>query len=140
MLEQALKTALLAGALAAVAGAFAGALLLAGSDLLRLGPKGERLSQTTRVQVGTFLMTAHVVATATLWVVPQVGSCVAAALGSGWIGAAAGSFLLLAGAERDLLRRLLAGVVQAALGVALWSPLWAFLKVMRAHAGPTMIA
>lgn len=140
MLEQALKAALLAGALAAVAGAFAGALLLGGMDLLRLAPKGERPSQATRVQVGTFLLTAHVVAAATLWVVPQVGSCVAAALGSGWIGAAAGSFVLLASAERDLLRRLLAGLLQGALGVALWSPLWTFLKIMRAHAGPTMIA
>lgn len=137
MLEQALRTALFAGAAAAVAGAFAGALLLGGLDLLRTGA---RHAPTLRIQVGTFLLAAHVVAAATLWVVPQVGSCVAAALGSGWIGAAAGNLVLLAAAERGLLARLIAGLVQAGMGLALWAPLWAFIRVMKAHSMPTMIA
>lgn len=140
MLEQALKTALLAAVCASTAGAFAGALLLAGADLFRTASADERPGPAVRVQAGAFLLAAHVTAAATLLVVPKVGACVAAALGSGWIGAAAGSLVLLAGAERGLLRRLLAATFQAAVGVSLWSPLWMFLKVLRAHALPGVVA
>lgn len=141
MLEQALKTAMLAGIVASVAGAFLGALLLAGVDPMRLGRSGGGApDQGVRLQVGTFLMAAHVAAAAALLVAPKVGSCVAAGLGAGWIGAAAGGFVLLAAAERNLAARLGAALFQAAMGAAMWAPLWTFLRVLRAHAGPTMIA
>lgn len=140
MLQQALNAALWAATCAATAGAFSGAALLTGADLFRAASAGERLPAAVRIQAGAFLLAAHVVAAATLLVVPKVGSCVAAGLGSGWFGAAAGGLLVLAGAERGLLRRLLVATFQGVMGVCLWSPLWTYVKVMQAHALPAVIA
>lgn len=139
MLQQALQSALLAGGIAAFVGAMTGALFLAGADPFRLGG-GEAASRATRLQVGTFLLSAHVTAAATLWVAPKIGACVAAGLGAGWLGAAAAGVLLLAEAERGLARRALTVLFQAAMGVCLWSPLWAWLRVLKHHHGMAITA
>jgi hypothetical protein len=84
-------------------------------------------------------LASHAAVFAVLSTAPAVGACMAAALGSAWLGAAAGrSISLLAARERrpaDLLRTTGAAV----LGVVLWAPLWLYLQTLRAmvraHAG-----
>jgi hypothetical protein len=81
-----LEIALVLGGLAAFAGAAVGMLALGGWDAADLGfspPSGQRLT------IGAYLLASHAVTAATLWQAPKIGSCLAAGLGAGWLGAAA---------------------------------------------------
>ncbi|CAN5244883.1 DUF4345 family protein [soil metagenome] len=79
-------------------------------------------------------LASHAATLAVLTVFPSVGACMAAGLACGWLGAAAGRAVsILVERKRrpaDLLRVLGA----AAMGVALWMPLWLYLSLMQGMA------
>ena len=65
-----------------------------------------------------------------IWTAPAIGACFAAAIGCGWLGAAAGRGMALVRDHRharaDLLR--IAGALL--MGLVLWAPLWLYLKAL----------
>jgi len=134
-----LELALLAGSVGSFAGAMAGVLTLTGLDLSG-GPEAAPAPIDRRLAAGAFLLSSHAIAAAAIWQLPTVGSCVAAGLGAGWMGmAAAGLVGMLTRGDRILVRLAHTGG-RAAIGVALLAPLWAYVKIMQAHALPTVIA
>lgn len=76
-------------------------------------------------------LTGHAAAVAVLLSAPAVGACLAAALGSAWLGAAAGRGASILIERRrspaDLLR--VAGATL--MGVLTWAPLWLYLQALR---------
>jgi hypothetical protein len=136
-----LNAALLAGGAAAFAGALAGVLALSGAlSLEPRTPAATPLSHEGRRSLGAFLLASHAVAAAALWQVPTVGACMAASLGAGWIAASTASFLTMLTRNDHLVRRSVTVAARAALGVALLSPLWAYVQVMRLHIMGTLSA
>ena len=98
--------------------------------------EGARLSGV-RAQSGARLL-AHAATAAALMQAPAVGACVAAGLGSAWLGAGAGrafgAFTQGPGRGADLLRA--AGALT--LGAAMWWPLWRYLAALRLAAAGTV--
>ncbi|MBC6982587.1 hypothetical protein [Caulobacter sp. 17J80-11] len=124
-----LEIALVLGGLAAFAGAAVGMLALGGWDAADLGfspPSGQRLT------IGAYLLASHAVTAATLWQAPKIGSCLAASLGAGWLGAAAAGLIALAAAPANPAKRARAAAFRAAMGLALLAPLWAYVQLIRA--------
>jgi hypothetical protein len=132
----ALEAALLAGGVAAFAGAMVGAMILGGQ--LRLSspdtPSEPPLPLDARLAIGAFLLASHAIAAASLWQVPTIGACLAAGLGTGWIGAAAAGLIGLMSRPQPFRRRLAGVAFRAATGFALIAPLWGYVTIMRVHA------
>lgn len=138
-----LKISLIAGAVAALAGIMAGALAMLGTDLSGAAPgEGDPPAPLDqRLGVGAFLLSSHAITAAALWQLPTVGSCIAAGLGAGWMGAAAAGLIgMLSQPTGNLGMRAVHVVVRAAIGVALLSPLWAYVKIMQFQALGTVHA
>ena len=87
---------------------------------------------TYRDEVGAYLLGSHGVTAAALWQAPKIGSCMAAALGAGWLGAAAAGLIALMAAPERPGRRAAAAAFRAAVGFALLAPLWGYVQLMRA--------
>lgn len=125
----ALKLALACAGVAAFLGGCVGALMIAAarrgaaSGVLAAGPAA-----------GGFVLGAHAAAVAALWDAPTIGACLAAALGAGWVGAAAAALTnaLLVRPFRP--RRAGAALAMAVLGAAHLFPLWVYVAIMRMHA------
>lgn len=87
-------------------------------------------SSALRAQAGARLL-AHAAVVAALMSSPAVGACVAAGVGSSWLGAscgrAVGALASRRGRGLDLLR--MAGAT--AMGLALWWPLWSYLRLLK---------
>ena len=132
---QALQMAIFGGGVAAFAGAMVGVMILAGT--LRIGaptPDGSKPEMDGRLTVGAFLLASHAIAAASLWQFPTIGACIAAGLGAGWIGMAAGGLVALMG-QPDRVKARVGGVaLRAAVGFGLIAPLWAYAQIMRVHA------
>lgn len=124
-----LEIALVLGGLAAFAGAVTGMLTLGGWDAADLGfspPSSQRLT------VGAYLLASHAVTAAALWQAPKIGSCLAAGLGAGWLGAAAAGLIALMAAPERPGKRAAAAGFRALVGLALLAPLWGYVQLMRA--------
>lgn len=126
------EAALMAAGVASFLGALAGAMTLGGADPLSVF-SGTKPPWSARLYIGMFLLVSHAVTAGALVEVPKIGSCLAAALGLGWLGAGAAGLVLLAKAERALARRALAVAFQGGVGACLVWPLWAYLEIIRAH-------
>jgi hypothetical protein len=130
-----LAAALLAGEIAAFAGALMGVLALTGVEILRPGePDAPRQPLDVRYGVGAFLLAAHVLTAAALLQAPKIGACLAASLGAGWMGAAAAGAVALSVQQTRMGRRAATVALRTALGFALLSPLWAYLQLIHAAA------
>lgn len=133
----ALKISLVAGAVGALAGVMAGALAMLGTDLSG-APAQEAQPPAPldrRLGVGAFLLSSHAIAAAALWQLPTVGSCIAAGLGAGWMGAAAAGLIgMLSQPGGGLGMRAAQVLFRAAIGVALLAPLWAYMKILQLQA------
>ena len=68
---------------------------------------------------------------AALWRLPSVGSCIAAGLGAGWMGAAAAGVIGLVTMPDRIAHRLGHIVARFFVGVCLLAPLWAYIKLMQ---------
>jgi hypothetical protein len=132
----ALEVALLAGGIAAFAGAMTGAMILGGQIRLSSPDASQEppLPLDTRLAMGAFLLASHAIAAASLWQVPTIGACLAAGLGTGWIGAAAAALVGLMTRPQPFKRRLAGAAFRAAVGLALVAPLWGYVTIMRMHA------
>ncbi len=127
-----LDAALLSGGMAAFAGAMAGILALNGSLGLAPRAQGAPLPPLeARWGLGAFLLASHAVVAAALWQAPTVGACMGASLGAGWIAAAAAGLVALMFNPDQAPRRGLAIAFRAAMGFALFAPLWAYIQVMK---------
>jgi hypothetical protein len=136
-----LAAALLAGEIAAFLGALIGVLALTGVEVLRPAVEGApRPPLDVRLTVGAFLLAAHALTAASLLQAPKIGACLAAALGAGWMGAAAAGAVVLTLRPDRIGRRAAAAALRAAMGFALLSPLWAYVQLIRLHAMGQMIA
>lgn len=80
-------------------------------------------------------LAGHAVTLAILMTAPAVGACLAAALGSSWIGAALGRFFSALGDRRRGPADLLRIVGALGMGVATWAPLYLYLEAMRQGSG-----
>ncbi len=136
-----LQAALLAGGFGAFAGAMAGVLTLIGVEIAPVRRETQPEPLDRRLSTGAFLLASHAIAAAAVWQVPTVGACIAAGLGAGWMGgAAAGLVGMMTQADRIGLR-MLHIAARAGVGLALLAPLWAYVRIMNAHAmGPVQIA
>lgn len=123
---------------AATAGALVGAYLLTqpAAALQRVGVTTPGSWATAEARgFGGGLLAAHALTAATLMQAPRFGACFAAALAALWWGAAFGKLISLL---RDRPRSRAAAVTLAldsAMALALAAPLWAYLRILRAHAG-----
>lgn len=95
---------------------------------------GEDISLTPLRAVCAARFASHAATLAVLWTAPAIGACFAAAVGCGWLGAAAGRAIAIVREHRhgraDLLR--IAGTLL--MGLVLWAPLWLYLKAIEAVA------
>ncbi len=128
MLALTLKLAILASGLGAFIGGYVlihpeGAAGLTGAD--RSQGRGTALRA-----LGGALLLGHAATLATLAQAAPIGSCLAAGLGAGWFGAAAGRSIG-AMVERGGPRPLLRIGFEAAMGLLLWAPLWTYLRMIR---------
>jgi len=128
----ALQMTLIAGGLGAFAGGMAGVLTLSGTDLTGAG--GEPAPLDRRLALGAYLLASHAVAAGALWQVPTVGSCIAAGLGAGWLGAAAAGLIALLNKPGRTTWRLAQIAGRLAIGLTMLAPLWAYVKIMQAQA------
>ena len=136
----ALQASLIAGGMASFVGALAGVMIIGGRlpTALSVGwstPDAPLPPLDQRLNVGGFLLAAHAITAAALWQAPTLGSCFAAGLGAGWIGAAAAGLVGLMGRTDRLNHRVASVVFGAMVGFALMAPLWAYVQVMRMHIG-----
>lgn len=130
-----LHASLLAGGVGAFAGAMAGVLTLIGVELLGPGAPGAPAAPLDRrLAVGAYLLSSHVIAAAAIWQMPTVGSCIAAGLGAGWMGAAAAGMVGMMSQADRIGARMAHIMIRAAIGIALLAPLWAYVRIMQAHA------
>jgi len=119
------------------AGAFLGAYLMfhpQGASVIGLAPAKAGATAGMR-GLGGGLLLAHAVVLTALAQAPPIGACLAAGLGSGWFGAAAGLAIgVIVDRRRTRLHfaRMLAGML---LGAALWAPLWSYLAFIRRQSG-----
>lgn len=138
-----LKLSLVAGAVGALAGVMAGALAMLGTDLSGAGPHEAHppAPLDRRLGIGAFLLSSHAIAAAALWQLPTVGSCIAAGLGAGWLGAAAAGLIgMLSQPGGSLGMRAVHVFMRAGIGVALLAPLWAYMKILQLQALGTVQA
>lgn len=131
-----LKLALIAGAISSLAGVMAGGLALLGTDLTgaAANERAEPAPLDRRLAVGAFLLSSHAIAAAALWQLPTVGSCIAAGLGAGWMGAAAAGLVGMLSQPERIVVRMAHIAVRAAVGVGLLAPLWAYIRLMQFQA------
>ena len=96
---------------------------------LKLSPGGEPYTAVRGVFGGVLLM--HAASFTALAEAPKIGSCLAAAAGSAWLGQAAGRAVaaLLSRSVRGRQFAIIAAEVAA--GVGLWAPLWIYLRLIR---------
>ena len=106
---------------------------VAGFFGLKLAPGGEPHTAVRGIFGGVLLM--HAASFTALAEEPKIGSCLAAAAGSAWLGQAAGRAVaaLLHRSVRGRQFAIIAG--EAAAGVGLWAPLWIYLRLIR-HGSP----
>lgn len=136
-----LEWSLIAGGLGAFAGAMAGVLVISGSAVGELEPGTPPAPLDRRLSMGAFLLSSHAIAAAGLWQLPTVGSCLAAGLGAGWMGAAAAGLVGMLTQTDRIGLRMAHIVLRACVGVTLLAPLWAYVKLLSiGDVGPTMIA
>lgn len=135
-----LKAALIAGAIGSLVGVMAGGLALLGTDLsgAPAGAKPELEPLDRRLAVGAFLLSSHAIAGAALWQLPTVGSCIAAGLGAGWMGAAAAGLVGMLSQPERIGVRMAHIALRAAVGVGLLAPLWAYIRIMQFQAMGTI--
>jgi hypothetical protein len=62
---------------------------------------------------------------------PKIGSCLAAAVGAGWLGRSAGRAIASLLARRTPRRQMILLLTEAFVGIALWAPLWIYLDLIR---------
>jgi hypothetical protein len=62
---------------------------------------------------------------------PRIGSCLAAAVGAAWLGAAAGRAVSAILSRRTSRRQIVLLGAEAVAGVCLWAPLWSYLGLIR---------
>lgn len=136
-----LEWSLVAGGLGAFAGGMAGMLTIGGSDLASLEPGAPPAPLERRLAAGAFLLSSHAIAAAGLWQLPTVGSCLAASLGAGWMGAAAAGLVAMLTRTDRIGLRMAHIALRACVGITLLAPLWAYVKLLSVHdVGPTMAA
>ncbi|HYE43035.1 MAG TPA: hypothetical protein VEA15_06530 [Caulobacteraceae bacterium] len=136
-----LEWSLVAGGLGAFAGAMAGVLVISGSTVGDLEPGAAPAPLDRRLSIGAFLLSSHAIAAAGLWQLPTVGSCLAAGLGAGWMGAAAAGLVGMLTQTDKIGLRMSHIVLRACVGVTLLAPLWAYVKLLAVgDVGPTTIA
>lgn len=134
-----LEWSLIAGGLGAFAGAMAGVLSIGGSSFGSLD--AEPVALDRRLTIGAFLLSSHAIAAASLWQLPQVGACIAAGLGAGWMGAAAAGLVGMLTQTDRIGMRMAQISLRAAIGLSLLAPLWAYVKILNmGAAGPTLEA
>jgi len=100
---------------------------------LSLGPDAAPFTAVRAVFGGVLLM--HAASFTALAQAPRIGSCIAAAAGAAWLGQSAGravAVLLVKGQSRHQISLLL---VEGLVGMALWAPLWTYLKLIREGLG-----
>jgi len=136
-----LHASLIAGAVGALAGVFAGGLALLGTDLSGASQPGDPIAPLDRrLAVGAFLLSSHAIAAAALWQLPQVGSCIAAGLGAGWMGTAAAGLVGMLSSPDRLGQRFAHIATRVLVGIALLAPLWAYMRLMQMQAMGTLHA
>lgn len=136
-----LEWSLVAGGMGAFAGAMFGVLTIGGADLFSVTGERGAAPLDRRLAIGAFLLSSHAIAAAGLWQLPTVGSCLAAALGAGWMGAAAAGLVAMMSQTDQIGLRMAHVVLRACVGLTLLAPLWAYVKLMRmVDVGPTVIA
>jgi hypothetical protein len=136
-----IDAALLSGGVAAFAGAMTGILALSGAIGLTMRAPGTPIAPPeARWGLGGFLLASHAITAAALWQAPTVGSCMAASLGAGWIAAAAAGLVALMLKTDQAPRRAVAIAIRAAIGFALFAPLWAYIQLMRMPIMPGVTA
>jgi hypothetical protein len=124
------------GTAGALLGALLGAIALTQPRyaLRGMGLAPERTAGLSEYRAfGGLLLGSHAMTATMLFQEPRVGACFAGALAAGWFGAAFGRIV-------SLLRDGRAGVagyfaLDLVLGFTLAAPLWAYVRVIRAHAG-----
>jgi hypothetical protein len=130
-----LHASLIAGAVGALAGVFSGCLALLGTDLTGAGQESEATAPLDRrLAIGAFLLSAHAIAAAAIWQLPQIGACIAAGLGAGWMGASAAGLVGLLSQPQRIWMRAAHIVVRLCIGAALLAPLWAYTRLMQLQA------
>ena len=120
----------------ALVGALLGAVALTQPRfaLGRMGLAAERAAGLSEYRAfGGLLLASHAMTMTMLFQEPRVGACFAGALAAGWFGAAFGRVI-------SRLRDGPAGVagylaLDFALAFTLSAPLWAYVRLIRAHAG-----
>ena len=96
---------------------------------LIVGPEQSPFAAVRAVCGGCLLM--HAASFTALAEAPKIGSCLAAAAGAAWLGQAAGRAISSLLARSPNRRQLALLVVQGLIGLALWAPLWTYLKLIR---------
>ena len=81
--------------------------------------------------LGGAMLLGHAAALATLAQSPAIGSCMAAGLGTAWLGAAAGRAISAVIERRRDPRAVLRILFEGLMGVLLWAPLWHYLRLIR---------
>jgi hypothetical protein len=127
MLALSLQLAILASGL----GAFIGGCVLIHPEGCAglVGFRGVGSQPSSLRALGGALLLGHAATLATLAQSPSIGACLAAGLGAGWFGAAAGrgiGALVERRAAPDLLRI----GFEALMGLVLWQPLWTYLRLI----------
>lgn len=138
-----LQLSLIAGGVGALAGMMAGGLAMLGTDLSGASPHEPRPAPAPldhRLAVGAFLLSSHAIAAAALWQLPTVGSCIAAGLGAGWAGSAAGGLVGLLSNPERIGPRMAHVAVRTAIGLGMLAPLWAYIRLMHFQAMGTLHA
>jgi hypothetical protein len=129
-----LEISILAGGVAAFAGALTGVMALSGAMTPDLSGGQGKASLDGRLTLGSYLLASHAITAAALWQAPTIGSCLAASLGAGWLGAAAASLIAMMSQPDRPVRRIAHTAFRAAVGFALVSPLWSYVEIMKRHA------
>jgi hypothetical protein len=129
-----LQASLVAGAIGSLAGLMAGGLALLGTDLSGSAEPQPIAPLDRRLAVGAFLLSSHAIAAAALWQLPTVGSCIAAGLGAGWMGAAAAGLVGMLTQPERIGVRMAHIALRAVIAVGLLAPLWAYIRVMQFQA------
>jgi hypothetical protein len=124
-------------------GAFLGGYALVhpagGAALAAFGPSALGAPGPGVRALGGAMLLGHATALAALVQSPAIGACIAAGLGTAWLGAACGRSLAAVLEGRREAGDIVRAGLELAAGLALWAPLWHYLHLLRGGAGAVVI-
>ncbi len=98
----------------------------------QIGEVSRRTIAEVRATYGGRVLLGHAATLAALMQPDdRIGACLAAALGSAWIGAAAARVISILVDRVATWRDLRSIGLEVALGILLWGPLWTYLRMLR---------